>query len=829
MLSARVLPLEKEIRMDILLQDIRYAARKLLRTPSFTIIAVTTLALAIGATTAVFSIVNGVLLKPLPFQNPDEVMMVGSMSKEGKLVHLSAPDFIDYRDQTHSFIGMAQVQERTSANLSVAGSEPTRLNAAAVGARFFELLGTRMAFGRGFIAGEDLHGAQKVTVLSDRLWRSGFGADPRVIGRTITLNGDQYTVVGVAPASLTFPSMPDLWTPFELEAWMVDPENRGAHFINAIARLRPGVTEDAARRDMASLGERLRKDYPRTNASFGGTAQSLQSWVVGDVRSTLLTMFGAVAFVLLIACANVANLLLVRASVRETEIAVRTALGAGRTRIIRQLVTESVMLSVVAAMIGGALAAWAVDAIVAFGPKGLPRLDDIAVDTRVLAFSVCVAIATGLAFGLVPAMYAGRTELGQMLKESARGSSGRRATQRTRSLLVVSEMALAVVLLVGAGLLIKSFVRLMQVDPGFNADNIVSFNVSLPSGKYALDRDIRRFGMQVQEGLTAMPGTQPVAVAFGRPMDPIGMRTVIDIAGRPPAPADKRLTADVRLVTANFFSTLGMHIIRGRSFTKEEENWGPPPVVVVTETFAKKYFPNSDAIGQRIKLGVTHDTGGKNSDVTSGGQIVGILKDVRNKSLNADPYPAVYLGWGTYPVGDMAFLVRSRAEPAAIAAGIRERVHGVDAQIPIYDLHTMTEVVAESVSQPRFYMVLLSAFAVLALLLAALGIYGVISYTVSQRTRELGIRIALGATQDRVVRLVLGQGLALTVTGIGVGLVGAFWLMHLLASLLFGVGATDIGTFAGVAAVLLAVAALASYLPARRAARVDPLIAMHAD
>ncbi|MDB4877596.1 MAG: Permease [Gemmatimonadetes bacterium] len=815
--------------MDILLQDIRYAARKLLRTPSFTIIAVTTLALAIGATTAVFSIVNGVLLKPLPFRNPQEVVIIGSSSKEGKLVHLSPPDFLSYRDETHSFVGMAAIQTGTSANLSIAGSDPMRLSAADVGASFFDLIGVPMQLGRGFMKGEDQHGAQKVTVLSDKLWHTQFAADPNVIGRSISLNGAAYTVVGVATPSLTYPAKPDLWMPFELESWMIDPDNRGAHFILAVGRVRPGVSVEAAKREMKTVGDRLQAEYPKSNASFSGTAQEFQTYLTGDVRNALFTMFGAVTFVLLIACANVANLLLVRAAGRETEIAVRTALGAGRGRIVRQLITESVLLSVAGAMIGGALAGWAVDAIVAFGPKGLPRLADIVVDTRVLAFSVAVAIVTGLAFGLVPAMHAAKTELGQMLKEGMRGASGRRATQRTRRALVVSEMALAVVLLVGAGLLIKSFVKLLQVDPGFQTEHILSFDLTLPQKKYPLDRDIRRFAAQLQTGLASLPGTQDVAIADARPLASNGMRVSFDVDGRPPMPSDKRMVADVRPASANLISTLGMHLMRGRMFTRAEENFGPPPVVVVTEGFVKKYFPNEDPLGKHITLGISHDTAGTNSGVKTQGEIVGVINDVHQRGLSDDLYPAVYIGWGTLPLNDMSFLIRSRAEPQTLAAAIREQLRAVDAEMPIYNLGTMQDALSESVSQPRFYMMLLTAFAALALLLAALGIYGVISYTVSQRTRELGIRIALGATQDRVVRLVLGQGLGLTITGIAVGLVGAYWLVHLLAALLYGVTATDVTTFGAVAVVLLGVAALASYLPARRAAQVDPVIAMRAD
>ena len=815
--------------MDILVQDIRYAARKLLRTPGFTVIAVTTLALAIGATTAVFSIVDGVLLKPLPFHNPGELVRLGSTSRESKLAHMSVPDFIDYRDQTHSFVAVAQIQDRNSANLTIPGTEPMRLNSASVGASFFELLGVPMQLGRGFIAGEDANGAQPVVVLSDKLWQTEFAADLHVVGRSISLNGKDYTVVGVAPRSLTYPAKPDLWVPFVFESWMTDPENRGAHFIQAIARLRPGITVEAAKRDMATVGERLRAEYPKSNATFGGTAVDLQESIVGNVQPLLLTMFGAVAFVLLIACANVANLLLVRSASRETEIAVRTALGAGRARIIRQLITESLMLSALGAVIGGAIASWAVDAIVAFGPRGLPRLDEVSVDSRVLAFSVIVALVTGLAFGLVPSLHSAKSELGQMLKENGRGSSGRRAAQRTRSALVIGEMALAVVLLIGAGLLIRSFVKLVQVDPGFRPEHVVSFDVSLPEVKYPHDREIRRFASDVRESLASLPGTQSVAVAFARPLEQQGMRVAFDVDGRPPAPADSRMVADVRPASSNFFSTLGMRLVRGRVFTPAEEDFGPPPVFVVTESFVKKYFATEDPIGKRITLGIAHDTAGANTSVTARGEIVGVIHDVHQRGLNDDLAPAVYLGWGTLPINDVSFLVRSNNDSQTLAAAIRERVHGVDPTMPIYDVRTMEAAVSESVAQPRFYMMLLSAFAALALLLAAIGIYGVISYSVSQRTRELGIRIALGASQDRVVRLVLGQGMGLTLIGICGGLVGSYWLVHLLAAMLFGIGATDALTFGTVAIVLLGVAALATYLPARRAARVDPVIAMRAD
>jgi putative ABC transport system permease protein len=814
--------------MDILLQDVRYAARKLFRTPGFTTITVATLALAIGATTAVFSIINGVLLKPLPFPRPDEIVAVGSYGREPRLSSMSPLDFIDYRDQSRSFVGMAAINTGTT-NLTAAGAQPLRLNAAWVGAQFFELLGVNPALGRPFAVNEDAESAPRAAVLSDRIWHSQFNGDRRIVGQTISLDGNLYNVVGVAPPSLTYPNHPDVWLPLKFESWMVSPDNRGAHFLTGVARMKPGVTVDAASGDLATIAGRLATQFPESNGEFRGGAKLLADQLIGDVRRALYTMFGAVGFVLLIACANVANLLLVRAAGRETEMAVRTALGAGRGRIIRQLITESVLLSLAGTLIGGAIAAWSVDAVVAFGPRGLPRLDDIVIDARVLGFSVVLAVVTGVLFGLVPALHAGRTELGQMLKESVRGSSGRRGAQRTRSMLVISEMALAVVLLVGAGLMIRSFVKLIKVDPGFRTEHLVSFAVSLPDLKYPYDRDRNRFAGSVTERLAAFAGTQATAVSFDRPLQRRGIRLGFDIDGRPSSPGDRRMVTGVHPVSASYFSALGIRLVRGRLYTHAEESFSVPPVLVVNEALVRKYFPNENAIGKHLTLGIGHDTAQKGTEVTTRGEIVGIIADVKQLDLAAPAAPDVYVPFGVLPLNDMNFFVRSTVETGAITAAIRSAVRDLDPEMPIYDVSTMDQMIAESVSQPRFYMTLLGAFATLALLLAALGIYGVISYVVSQRTRELGIRIALGATRERVMRLVLNQGLALTIAGIAIGLAGSYWLARLISKLLFGVTPADPLTFGSVASVLLAVAWLASYLPARRAARVDPVVAMRAE
>ncbi|HKO16828.1 MAG TPA: ABC transporter permease [Gemmatimonadaceae bacterium] len=814
-----------------LLQDARYAARKLLRSPGFTVVAIATLTLAIGSTTAVFSIVNGVLLKPLPYRDPAQLAIVSSQARDGSAFPLSGRDFIDYRDQSKSFVGMAAL-DNSSMNLTGTDAEPLRLNVADVGARFFELLGIRAQLGRTFAADEDRQGAPRVAILSQGLWQGRFGRDPRIIGRQITLDGKSYTVVGVAPATLEYPRKPDVWIPFVFPDWMLDPANRGAHSFVALARLKPGIPAVTAATEIGAIARRLEQEYPNTNTKVGGTVQPLQQYVVGDVAPALYAILGAVGFVLLIACANIANLLLVRAAARESEIAVRTALGAGRGRLVRQLVTESVLLAGIGAVLGTALAAWAVDAVVAFGPRGLPRLSEVSIDHTVLAFTALVALGTGLLFGLLPALHAARPDISQMLRENVRGSSrGGGNASRTRSLLVVTEMAMAVVLLVGAGLLIRSFARLVHVDPGFSTEHVVAFSVTIPDSKYPFDRDKRAFATQLTDRLRALPGSADAGVILGLPMQPGGsMRTSFEVAGQPPNQPDRRTITEVHPASPGYFGTMGIRLLKGRLFTEAETRPGMPPVLVVTEEFVRRYFPNESPIGKTITLGISHDTAAVGAgSVDSKGEIVGIVHDVKQSGLARDLYPTVYLPYGLLPFNDLSAVVRSSADPRLVEGAIRTAVHDIDPGLPIFGLTTMEQAVSSSVAQPRFYMILLTSFAVVALLLAAIGIYGVISYAVSLRTRELGIRIALGATRDRVVRQVLGQGLWLTGIGVLVGLGAALWLARLIASLLFGIGTFDPLTFTAVAVTLGAVAILASWLPARRAAEVDPVIAMRAE
>ena len=818
-------PLPKE--MDTLLREVRYAARKLLRTPAFTTIVVGTLSLAIGATTAVFSIVNGILLEPLPLRDASRVVAVSSLGRNGDRNPMSYADFMDYRAQSKLVPAMSALDVGTH-NLTGATGEPLRLTGARVNANFFGIIVITPILGRGFAPGEDRKNAERTVVLDEGLWRSRFGSDPRIIGRQLAIDGHQYSVIGVAP-HVELPRASDVWLPLIPENGEDDPSNRGAHYLRGVGRLAESATVERAAVELAQIAKQLERQYPATNTHFSATAIPLRDSIVGSVRPALLVMLGGVGFVLLIACANVANLLLVRASTRETEIAVRTALGAGKRQLVRQLVTESMMLALAGCIIGTALAAWAVDAVKAFGPRGVPRLSNVAIDARVLGFSVVVAVITGLLFGLAPALHAAKTNVGQMLKESTRGSSGRRGTRRLRGALVVAEMALAVVLLIGAGLLARSFVALMNVDLGYRPENVVTMSVSLPATKYPWDQEALNFEHALLERVRHLPQVQSAALAFGRPLSENGMRVTFERSDRPHSTPDNRLVADVRAVTPGFFSTLHIPLIAGRALA-ETDLASSAPVVVVSQAFAKQFYPNENAIGKHIVVGWGRQRSANKADtVSAGGEIVGVVGDIRSLSPTQAPPATIYLDFDQAPISDLSLLVRSTASTAAIVNGSRGAIKEVDGDLPIFDVKTMTEAVSESVSQPRFYATLLGSFAMIALVIAALGIYGVISYAVSQRTRELGIRIALGAQRDRVVRLVIGQGLALTIVGIVVGIVGAAALTRLLASLLFGVTPADPLTFAAVSAVFLIVACLASYLPARRAARVDPIIAMRGE
>jgi putative ABC transport system permease protein len=813
--------------VDTLFRDIRYSARKLLRTPGFTAIVIATLSLAIGATTAVFSVVNGILLEPLPLRDPSRVVAVSSIGRDGKRNAMSYLDFMDYRAQSRLVSAMSAMDNGTH-NLTGSGGEPMRLNGSRVNANYFELLGVAPVLGRTFARGEDEKGAARTAVISEPLWRSRFGSDKGIIGREITIDGRQYTVIGVAPR-IGASRMADIWLPLIPEDGEDDPSTRGAHYLRGVGRLAPGATAEHAAVELAQIAGRLTRQYPQTDAKFSATVVPLSESLVGSVRTPLLVMLAAVGFVLLIACANVANLLLVRASARETEIAVRSALGAGKRQLVRQLVTESMLLSLAGALLGTSLAAWAVDAIKAFGPSAVPRLADVSIDARVLGFSVLVAVLTGMLFGLAPALHAARANVGQMLKESTRGSSGRRGTRQARSALVVAEMALAVILLVGAGLLVRSFMALTKVNPGYRPENVVTMSVSLPNTKYPWDQQAITFVHQLLERADKLPETQQTALAFGRPLSEGAMSVGFERTDRPKPTPDRRTSADVRVVTPGFFSTLGIPVIAGRGF-QSTDSPNAAQVVVVSQAFVKQFYPNENPLGKRIVLGWGRQRSEDKADtVNAGGEIVGVIGDVKSLGANEAAPATMYLPFDQAPITELSLLIRSTAAPALIVNGGRTAIKEVDRELPVFDVKTMTEAVSDSVSQPRFYAILLGSFAAIALIIAALGIYGVISYSVTQRTRELGIRIALGAQRERVLSLVVRQGLTLTLVGIAIGLLGAYALTRLIVTLLFGISPLDPITFSCVAVLFVVVACLASYLPARRAAGVDPIIAMRAE
>ncbi|MES1242474.1 MAG: ABC transporter permease [Acidobacteriota bacterium] len=801
-------------------QDLRFALRQLGKSPGFTLIAVLTLALGVGATTSIFSVAYGILLRPLAFPHPERLVRVYPLNDNGKPTAISVLNFLDWHRQSAT-LEAASLLDTGSVNLTGTGGDPERLEGAWVSPEFFSVIQAPLLHGRGFAPNEEKPGASHVVVLSRELWERRFGADPGLVGHTVDLNGQPYTVVGVAGRA-RWPAIADVWLPFELNNEVLEPDNRGAIYLSVVARLKPEASIEKTRAETQAIGARLAAQYPENNTGFRMDIANMQEFMTGDVRTPLLVLLGAVLSVLLIACVNVANLLLARASGRETELAVRTALGAGRARIVRQLLTESVVLALLGGLAGVGLAVWATRALVALAPDRTPRLHEVGVDGSVLLFTLAVSVVTGLLFGLAPALRASQPDLGAVLKEGARGSKGRPAA-RARNVLVVAETALAVVLLAGAGLLLRSFGHLLQVDPGFNPENALVFNLAPPDSAYGKDPQLRDLCRRLLERLAKLPGVTAAGIAaFGRPLDNSGFTLSFTVEGRPEPKPGEEPSMRVAPVTPGYFQAMGLPIVRGRAFTDQDRE-GSAKVAILTEAAARKYFPGENPIGRHIVLGWTSD-----GDVR-GGEVVGIAKDFKQSTLDRDSDPQVFLPFDQAPIGVMSVILRSTADPSAVIAAARAQVREVDPNLPLYKLQTMEDLVSASVSQPRFYMLLLGGFAAVALLMAAIGMYGVIAYGVSQRSQEIGVRMALGATRDRVVRMVLRQGLALALLGAAAGVAGALFATRGMRSLLFGVSAGDPAIYMGVAAVLVLVAALASYLPARRAARTEPQMALRGE
>jgi len=797
-----------------MLQDLRYGVRMMVKNPGFSFVAVLTLALGIGANTAIFSIVNAVLLQPLPFSEPDKLIWVwGNIRNGGRSASVSPLDYLDYRAQNTSFEQFAATFT-VPAPFNLTGSgEPERLQGAVVTGNFFQALGVNPTLGQTFLLENEEPGRDQVVVLSHRLWKQRFAGDPSLIGKTLTLDGKTFEVIGVMPAGFNFPRGAELWTPmnFEISPGM---KQRKAHFLRPIGRLKPGVTLAQAQIDMDSIASNLETQYPDSNNGWNLRMVPLREQLVGNIRPTLSVLFGAVGLVLLIACANVANLLLVRASSRQKEIAIRMALGASRGRIVRQMLTESMLLAIAGGTLGVFLAIWGIDLIVAFSGNDIPATAQIGIDGVVLGFTLCISLLTGILFGLVPALPATQsTRLNETLKEGGRSGGPGASRNRTRNLLVVFETAIAVVLLIGAGLLIRSFVRLQNVGPGFDPENVLTARIDLSREKYNLPEKASSFWLQLHERLAALPGVEAVGMNSELPLSGQPNDMPFRVEGRPAEP-NQRFGADFRRVNQDYLRSMRIPLKRGREFTEQEVRQGAN-VVVISETLANAVFGDDDPIGQRLLLVINEKTPI---------EIIGIVGDIRHRTLEADPLPMMYL-----PVpspGSTNLTIKVSGDPLSMASAVRREVRAIDSDQPIASIRTMEQVVAESVGAPRYRTSLLGLFAFIALLLAAIGIYGVSSYAVAQRTHEIGIRMALGAEPREVQWLVIGRGIRLTLVGVGAGLAGAFGLTRLLVRLLFGVTSTDPLTFASVAVILTGIALLACWIPARRAARVDPMVAL---
>ena len=801
-----------------LLHDLRYAVRMQLKNPAFTIIAIIALALGIGANTAIFSVVNTVLLRPLPYKDPERLVMVWEDSSRHGYPRdtPAAANFVDWRDQNQVFEGMAAIAD-TSFNLTGSG-EPERLEGRRVSANLFPLLGVEPQIGRVFDAGEDQPGAHRVILLSYALWQRRFGGDPNIVGQSLTINGDSHVVVGVMPARFQFPTGDDeAWVPIAFTPQ--EATNRNRHYLQVVGRLKPGVSLEQAQTEMSTIATRLQQQYPQSNADLGATVQSLHEHLVGDIRPALMILLGAVGLVLLIACANVANLLLARAAVRQKEVAVRVALGARRGRLIRQFLTESVLLSTLGGIVGLVIAYVGLILLRAFIPENISQAREISLDFKVLGFTLLVSVLTGLIFGLAPAIQAARFNQIETLKEGGRDAATGGSGKWLRSVLVTAEVAISLVLLIGAGLLINSFLRLRSVDPGFRVDNLLTMKIVLPEPKYTDFERRSVFYENLVQRVQSLAGVRSAAVTTNLPLYRQGNSISVRIEGRPEPQPGQELIAVTRIISPGYFETMGIPLLGGRQIS-EQDTATTPNVAVISETMARRFWPGEDAVGKRLSAGTVQTP----DDWI---QVIGVVKDVRQFELTMEPKPQMYLSYrqaGFFAPRDL--VVKTDVDPGSMAATVRKAVWDIDKDQPVSNIRTMEEIFADSIARQRFSMLLLAIFAGVALVLAGVGIYGVMSYSVAQRTHEIGIRMALGAQTGAVLKLAVGYGMKLVVAGLVIGLIAAFLLTRVMATLLFGVTATDPTTFTLISLLLVCVAAVASYVPARRATKVDPIIAL---
>ena len=801
--------------MHTLLKDIRYGIRNLARHPGFTAVAVITLALGIGANTAIFSVVNAVLLRPLPLADPERLVWLWDTQPQLATTPTSLPDFLGWKQQNQSFEHLAAFISGKS--FVDAGDGTTDTPIGLVTPELFSVFQVNPILGRTFTDEETLPGRFRVAVLSHSMWQSRFGSDRNVSGRTIQVNGAAYTIIGVMPAGFSYPDRAELWRPLPIDPAKLDP---GPHYLNVVGRLKPGVTLAQAQADMSTIAARLSQQYKEKNAGHGVKLESLTNVVVGDIGPALYVLLGAVGFVLLIACANLANLMLARVGARQKEITVRTALGASRLRIVRQLLTESIMLAVAGGLAGLLLAIWAVSWIVSFSADTIPRVQEISVDRRVAGFTLLISVLTGVLFGLAPALHVSRPDLTDALKESGRTTAGLRRN-RLRSGLVMSEVALSLVLLVGAGLMIRSFAKLNQVDPGFDPNRVMTLGVSLLRSKYPEDEQVAQTYSQILDRAAAVPGVVSAGAISDLPLTGSNTSDSFTIEGRPPIARESWPSTEYHVVTPRYFESMGIPLLSGRDVAPSDTRRSPN-VVLINETFARRHFAGENPLGHRLKLQ------GQERDPLL---IIGVVANARQIGLDEPPRPELYVPLLQDPLSteyqrSMTIVARSKSDPGTLAAPLRAAVTAADKSMPVYAFKPMTEYLRDSLARRRFNLILLTVFGCVALTLAAVGIYGVISYGVTQRTHEMGIRMALGAKPRDVLKLVVRQAMMVALIGVGIGLLASWALTRLMKGLLFSVSVTDPITFVAIAVLMSLIALLACLVPARRATKVDPLVAL---
>jgi putative ABC transport system permease protein len=814
--------------LERLFQDLRYGARMLLKRPGFTLIAMLTLALAIGANTAIFSLVNAVLLRQLPFAQPEQLCQVYSVRNAGDRFQFSLPDFCDYRDQSRSVTLAALAY--WSGNLTGTG-EPERVQGTRISANVFELLGTKAALGRTLSPSDDLPGNQHVVVLSHTFWQRRFGANPGALGQRVLLNGISYEVVGVLPPDFLFPfyAESELAVPLAPEADPLRHVRNSVSFLRMLARLKPGVSPSQAGAELNGIASVLRQQYPKENgAKLGVRVLKLHDGIVGDYRRALWILFGAVTLVLLIACANLANLLLAHATGRHKEMAIRAAMGATRARLIRQLMMESLLLALAGALLGLLLAFWGSELLLSFSPTSLPRAREAGLDTRALGFTLVVSLLCGLLFGLAPAWQTSGIDLNQGLRESGRGAIGGAAGNRLRSLLVIAEVALALVLLIGAGLFIRSFQKVHEVKPGFEIDNVLLAPLALPQNNYPDGPSITRFTEQTEERLAKLPGVQSLGVVNIPPLSGQSPSVEFTVTGRPPAVREQTPRAQYRIATPGYFRALGIPLITGRAFTALDAA-AAPPVLLINQQVAQSFFADRNPVGEHLTIG-------DNNQGPRTLEIIGVVGDVKQSGPENSPTFDIYLPLSqAHPdnIGllrnNLNWVIRTTTDPLALAASVKRELQAIDPDVPASSIRTMEQSLTTVIAPRRFNLFMLGIFALVALLLAAAGIYAVVAYAVTQRKQEIGIRLALGAQTKDVLWFVIAQSMQPALIGIGFGLIAAFTLTRLMRGLLFGVSATDPPTFAAIALLLTFVALLAALVPAWRATKVDPMIAMKSE